>query len=311
MKTQPEDLSHLRSLMALSAGLADIFVAMIDGPVALDHPDLDASRVRVLPGSLGSGGRTTDSAACRHGSLVAGVLHAKRASTVPGICPGCTLLVRSVYADAQSGAPDSGPPTATSAAVATAILEVIDAGARIVNLSLGPGQFDPGGDQAISQVLDAAARRGVLVVAASGNQGVLGSSAITQHPWVIPVAACDAQGRLLDSSNLGASLGRRGLAAPGHHIESLAASGGTARFSGTSAATPFVTGTLALLWAVFPTATAEGLRRAVLGNSPRRSVVPPLLDASAAYRALAVAHGPVAKSNEKAMIEETEHVVAG
>jgi subtilisin family serine protease len=128
---------------------------------------------------------------------------------------------------------------------------------------------------------------------------------------VIPVAACDAQGRLLGSSNLGASLGRRGLAAPGADIESLAASGGTASFSGTSAATPFVAGALALLWSVFPTATAAGLRTAILGDSPRRSVVPPLLDASAAFRALAVAHRLVTIQNEQALGEEAEHVGAG
>ena len=36
-----------------------------------------------------------------------------------------------------------------------------------------------------------AAHRGVITVAAAGNQGTVGSSAITRHPWVIPVAACD------------------------------------------------------------------------------------------------------------------------
>jgi subtilisin family serine protease len=284
---------------------------MIDGPVALDHPDLEISGVRVLPGSVGSANKTSDSAARRHGTFVAGLLHAKRASAAPGICPGCTLLVRSIYAEARSEAPFSGPPTASSADVATAILEAIDAGARIVNLSLAPAALDPGGDHAIAQALDAAAWRGVLVVAASGNQGLLGSSAITRHPWVIPVAACDAQGRLLGSSNLGASLGRRGLAAPGANIESLAANGGTASFSGTSAATPFVAGALALLWSVFPTATAAGLRTAILGDSPRRSVVPPSLDASAAFRALALAHRFVTIQNEQAVGEETAHVGAG
>ena len=49
------------------------------------------------------------------------------------------------------------------------------------------------------------------MVAAAGNQGTLGSSAITRHPWVIPVVACDLRGRPMNESNLGSSIGRRGL----------------------------------------------------------------------------------------------------
>ena len=90
------------------------------------------------------------------------------------------------------------------------------------------------------------------------------------------------------SSNLGASIGRSGLAATGEDIESLAATGGTATFDGTSAAVPLVTGTLALLWSLFPTAGAAQLRLAVAGRVRRRSVTPPILDARAAYQAMAV-----------------------
>jgi hypothetical protein len=49
--------------------------------------------------------------------------------------------------------------------------------------------------------------RGVLFVAAAGNQGALGSSVITRHPWLIPVVACDRSGRVMAVSNLGASIG--------------------------------------------------------------------------------------------------------
>jgi subtilisin family serine protease len=136
-------------------------------------------------------------------------------------------------------------------------------------------------------VLEQAARRGVIIVAAAGNQGTLGSSAITRHPWVIPIVGCDRYGQVLAQSNLGASIGRHGLAAPGHKITSLAASGGHATFTGSSAAVPFVSGTIALLWSVFQRASAAQLHLAVTGSmARRRSVSPPLLDASAAYAAL-------------------------
>ena len=131
-------------------------------------------------------------------------------------------------------------------------------------------------------------RWGVLVVAAAGNQGTLGGSAITRHPWVIPVVACDLRGRPLLSTNLGRSIGRRGLSAPGEHITSLGAEGELLTLSGTSAAAPFVTGAIALLWSALPHASARAVYGAITqAAAPRRTtVVPPRLDAWAAYQRL-------------------------
>ena len=102
-------------------------------------------------------------------------------------------------------------PSATPRELAAAIIECIDAGARVINLSLALAQPSIKGEQALEEALDQAVRRGVIVVAAAGNQGTLGSSAITRHPWVIPVVACDRRGRPMNDSNLGSSIGRRGL----------------------------------------------------------------------------------------------------
>jgi subtilisin family serine protease len=136
------------------------------------------------------------------------------------------------------------------------------------------------------------AQRGVITVAAAGNQGTLGSSSITRHAWVIPVAGCDVDGRPLAESNLGISIGRRGLSAPGDRITSLGTDGEPRSFGGTSAATPFVTGALALLWSEFPVARAAELKLAMTrsGRQPRNSLVPPLLNAWAAHRVMASAH---------------------
>jgi hypothetical protein len=51
-------------------------------------------------------------------------------------------------------------------------------------------------------------------VAAAGNQGTVGGTVITSHPWVIAVAACDANGKPLNGSNLGSSIGLRVCAPP-------------------------------------------------------------------------------------------------
>ena len=48
------------------------------------------------------------------------------------------------------------------------------------------------GERALKFALDHAARHGVIIVAAAGNQGTVGGTIITSHPWVIAVAACDA-----------------------------------------------------------------------------------------------------------------------
>jgi subtilisin family serine protease len=283
-------LVGLPALMDVTAGIPEVCVALVDGPVARDHPDLATENVRALPGRTSSECGKPASIACKHGTLVAGLLHAKRDSVAPGICPGCTLLVRPIFSNAQS----DGMPDASLEEVATAILEAIAGGARIINLSAGLVDLHSRVERALEQALDQSAHRGVMVVAAAGNQGLLGSSVLTRHPWVIPVVGCDRRGRVMEESNLGRSIGRRGIAAPGEDVTSLKVGGGHATFSGTSAAVPFVTGTIALLWSAFPEASVTQIRLAVTGNPlRRRSVTPPLLDSWAAYQALATRNSGV------------------
>ena len=158
------------------------------------------------------------------------------------------------------------------------------------NLSLWLAQPSTQGEQVLDEALNQAVRRGVIVVAAAGNQGILGSSVITRHPWVIPVVACDLRGRPINESNLGATVGRCGLSAPGEQITSLSPDGAPLTLGGTSAATPFVTGAIALLWSTFPAASAADVKLAVTqGHISRpKIVVPPLLDAEAAYHVLSI-----------------------
>jgi subtilisin family serine protease len=179
-------------------------------------------------------------------------------------------------------------PSASPEELATAIRDAIDAGAKVINLSAALAQPSARGERQLEQALDLAAQRGVLVVAAAGNQGTVGSSAITRHPWVIPVTGCDLRGRPMSGSNLGSSIGRRGLAAPAENISSLGSDGKPGTFGGTSAAAPFVTGAIALLWSEFPQASAARVKLAVTqaGKRPRTTIAPPVLDAWGAYEAM-------------------------
>ena len=283
----PLDLVNLTLLMELTRGRAETMIALIDGPVATSHPDLSGSNIREIPGRLPSACDQTRSFACMHGTFVAGILIAKRGSPAPAICPDSTLLVRPIFGETSST--DAPMPSATPEELAKAIVDCIDAGARIINLSAALLQPDAKGERRLEEALDYSARRGVIVVAATGNQGTVGSSAITRHSWVIPVIACNRLGRPLSYSNLGNSIGRRGLSAPGENITSLVANGKQLTFGGTSAAAPFVTGAIALVWSEFPKATAAQVklsmtRSCVVGPA---TVVPPLLNAWSAYQAMA------------------------
>lgn len=272
--------------MARTAGRREIIIGLVDGPVDMTHAGLAIEAFHEMP--VLSGGQTggcnhSRSSSCRHGTFVGGILAGKRGSDAPAISPGCTILVHPIFAEAE--APDSTPAT-TPHGLADAITAVVEAGARVVNLSCQLRRGSTGDERDLDDAFDHAAARGAICVAAAGNEGQLGSSAITRHQWVIPVAACDAAGHPTAGSNLGHSIGRRGLLAPGEGVRSLGPAKEEFAVSGTSAATPFVAGAAALLWSEFPKARAAEIWQALtLGNAARRtSVVPPLLDAWQSYQ---------------------------
>ena len=280
----PLELVKLTALMERTSGIPDIKIGLVDGPVVTRHADLASEPFREIPGHNGAACTQANSTACLHGTFIAGILSAKRNSPAPAICPNCTLLIRPIFAEMTAGREHM--PSATPQELAAAILECLNAGARVINLSLALAQPSTKGEQALDEALNQALRRGVLIVAAAGNQGTLGSSAITRHPWVIPVVACDLRGRPINESNLGSSIGTRGLSAPGDGITSLGSEGKSLTLSGTSVAVAFVAGAIALLWSEFPAATAAQIKLALMPGPRRASVVPPLLNAAVAYQIL-------------------------
>lgn len=286
----PLDLINLTALMKRTSGRPEIKIGLIDGPVLPHHPDLSIEHVREISVRHGMACTQAKSVACLHGTFVAGILSAKRNSPAPAICPDCTILVRPIFPEGTSGIEHM--PSAAPRDLAAAILDCLDAGARVINLSLALAQPSTKGEQSLEEALNQCVQRGVLVVAAAGNQGTLGGSTITRHPWVIPVVACNLLGRPLSESNIGSSIGRRGLLVPGAGITSLGTQGQPLTLGGTSVAVPFVTGAIALLWSEMPSMSAAQIKLALLQTPTRRrtSVVPPLMDVAAADQFLWKTH---------------------
>ncbi len=285
----PLEMVKLPSLMERTSGRGELKIGLIDGPVVLDHPDLLSGNIREISHGIKGACTHTDSSACIHGTFVAGMLAARRGSVAPAICPGCTLLVRPIFTETEMT--NGEMPSATPGELAKAILDCINADAQVLNISASLAQPSLKSERALEESLNYAARREVIVVVAAGNQGTLGSTAITRHPWVIPVVAYDLQLKPMDHSNLGNSIGRRGLGAPGEGVTSLGSTGQPLTLGGTSVSAPFVTGAIALLWSAFPPATAAQVKFAVTqAYAPRRTtVVPPLLDAWGSYQFLMTA----------------------
>lgn len=285
-RIDPLDLVNLRPLMKLTSGRPEILVGLIDGPVATGVTYLASENIRTATDSAEISCQSM-SAACQHGTFMAGVLSARRSAPAPAICPDCTLLVRPIFLEV-SGNDGDLMPRATPEELANAIVQSARAGVRVLNLSVALAGRSARGERVLHQALDEAMKHGTVVVAAAGNQRRIGSSVITAHPWVIPVTAYSLTGQPLELSDSGASIGKRGIGAPGEGVLGPMPDASQVEWAGTSVAAPFVTGAIALLWSQIPTASAGDVRFAVNQRGTRggRSIVPPLLNAWRAYSSL-------------------------
>ncbi len=137
---------------------------------------------------------------------------------------------------------------------------------RVINSSWGGGDYSAALDAAIRAAGDA----GILFVAAAGNSGT-NNDVTPQYPAnyadanVISVAAIDQNENLASFSCYGATT--VDIAAPGVSIYSTVPGNRYAIYSGTSMATPFVSGVAALCWAADPNATVAQVRNAILNGA--------------------------------------------
>lgn len=172
---------------------------------------------------------------CNHGTHVAGIAAASTNNGigVAGLGRDAMLLNGKVLDDSGSGF-DSW--------VIEGIKWAADNGAQVINMSLGSP--NPCGT-ALQTAVDYAWGKGVVIVAAAGNDGanMIGGPASCSH--ALAVAATDQGDQKPDFSDYGASVP---VAAPGVNILSSNFVGQYESMSGTSMATPFVAGLAALVW---------------------------------------------------------------
>ena len=164
----------------------------------------------------------------------------------------------------------SGSGGGTISDIAEAIRFAADNKADVINMSLGGG----GESQVMKDAIDYAHGKGVVIIAAAGNENTDSASYPARYAHVIGVAASDAQGERAEFSNYGAGVD---IAAPGgghgskiwqETIDPDTNTPMFAGFQGTSMAAPHVAGVAALIKSVGVTEPDEVM--AVLQQSVRK-----------------------------------------
>ena len=178
-----------------------------------------------------------------HGTAVASIIGGADARN-PGIAPASELLSFRVLDN--DGYTDSYT-------LAEAILAATDAGADIINVSLG----SKGDSGLVRRAVDYSISKGALIVAATGNEGVGSISYPAAIDGVVAVAANDAVGQHVDFANSGRNLENGGISAPGFAVMAAWPEDEMISFSGTSASAPFVSGAVAAVMSENPGLTAS------------------------------------------------------
>jgi subtilisin family serine protease len=251
-------LPGVAALRAVADGGAGITIAVIDGPVDLDHPVLAGADLRMARGATRWPAREGNRLA-EHGTMVASIIFGQPGSGVEGIAPRARGVIVPVY-DVDTG---KAPQLEIARAIQLAIAE----GADIINFS--GGQYSDTGvaDQWLEDAVARCAEAGVLLVAAAGNDGCECLHVPAAASTALAVGAVNAAGEPMDFTNYGTGYTCNGITAPGEDILGAVPGGGLARMSGTSFATPLVTGVAALLASVNPRLRGGRIRDFLLRTS--------------------------------------------
>jgi serine protease len=225
-ETVPYGITMVQADQVSDANAGGKNVCIIDSGYHAGHFDLQANPVNGLNLS-GSGDPFIDS--CGHGTHVAGTIAAvNNGDGVIGVMPGANinLTIAKVFGDDDWTSGSCG--WSYSSGVIEAAYACQDAGADVINMSLGGGGSSSTAAQGFQDLLD----QGVLSIAAAGNDGTTGYSYPASYDAVVSVAAIDDTKTVADFSQKNDQVE---LAAPGVGVLSTVPSiSATAEIDGTS-----------------------------------------------------------------------------
>jgi len=254
----------------LSQGPDPPLVCIADSGYALGHPDLpqpplvSGTDMKLPNGRLLRWNQDISG----HGTESAGMIAAIEGNDVGlrGASPGVTLhITRGLDDDKRS----------TVSQMLLSVQQCVDAGARIINLSLGCPCYDdgPGGScwssrcysQDVERYFASVAAKGIMLIAAAGNQGDEVSFYPASYPDVISAGAANRHLKKFGQSNINDQVELMGL---GFAVRVLSVKNTTeyeldAVASGTSVATSAVVASAALLWSHFPDCNSTHIRTAL------------------------------------------------
>jgi subtilisin family serine protease len=240
----------------------EIIVAVIDTGIQADHAFL-AGNIHVFEGSKSTGNYGVDFSTGKktnnpidqhgHGTHVAGI--------VKSVFPDVKILALKYYNPKASG-------QANLEATIKALQYAVDHNVDVINYSGG----GPEASVAELRVLKEAERKGILVVAAAGNErSNIDDKKHAYYPAsyglsnIITVGAYDDNLSIIPSSNYGKN--SVDIAAPGHRIRSAIPGNSAGYMTGTSQATAFVTGVAAMIKSKYPTMKYDQVKNIILSSS--------------------------------------------
>ena len=294
----PKMQAHLAWEKTIGAGIT---VAIIDTGIDARHEDLNDGRmvkgyanycqapgvksgdclIRVT-GELAAGVNSDDNG---HGTIVAGIIGAisNNNKGIAGIVWNVKLMPVKALDSKGSG---------VGSDVAVGIKWAVDNGAKIINLSLGGPGLE--GNQVIQEAITYAFNKGVLVVAAAGNDAAVTGGDLNKNPslpvcadggqnMIIGVAAVNEFDRKAQFSNYGSNCvdisapgtasfvdrnkaPRKGLVSSYYDTTRPGEQDLYVYASGTSVAAAFVSGAAALVMGVFPDLDVKAFREKLLSS---------------------------------------------
>jgi uncharacterized repeat protein (TIGR02543 family) len=240
------DMMDLDLTWNFSIGSQSILIAIIDSGIDTDHEEFVG---KVSPLSYNSRTKQVGYAHVEddtgHGTMVAGVIGAKHDNFkgIKGVMPESTLLIiKANNLDNPETLDEDESGFYSDSSIIEGIYYAVEQGADVINLSLGGSYANP----LTKQAVEYAVSEGVMVVAASGNDGDSELLYPASFDVVISVSSVDESKTVSSFSNFNS---RVDLSAPGEDIVTTSINNAYVNASGTSFAAPQVTGVIGLLLA--------------------------------------------------------------